>query len=271
MHRSGPSSLHTYNKICPGSIQPRSTRKAFIKEDTKYKKHCTLDSDTSVLFEVGTLGPHTVLPASLPLFKTLQNPLLESPSAASYFLESHRLSEISSLSKVILVLGKLRSLRVPNLCCRGAESPGWFEVLPKNCTRHDARVGTLWWSFQSPVAHSCSLFVVLHLSIDEEHIGSTPYRPIVWSRVAYLWGTAPSQSKKTVKLVLVLLWIAATPSSGVEKQETSIGTTGLSFPDHSHRPTIHLQLWPSWGNLVHWSWLMNQVISNCSTIFLLPW
>ena len=32
------------------------------------------------------------------------------------------------LSKVILVLGKARSLRVLNLGSRGAESPGWFDV-----------------------------------------------------------------------------------------------------------------------------------------------
>ena len=31
-----------------------------------------------------------------------------------------------------LVLGKARSLRVPNLGCRGAESPGWFDVSLKN-------------------------------------------------------------------------------------------------------------------------------------------
>ena len=36
----------------------------------RYKKHCTQDNDTSVPFKVGTLGPHTVLPASLLLFKT---------------------------------------------------------------------------------------------------------------------------------------------------------------------------------------------------------
>ena len=51
---------------------------------------------------------------------------------------------------MILVLGKAR--------CRGPEAPGWFDVSPKHCTRRDAWVGTLlWWSCQSPVAHSCSL------------------------------------------------------------------------------------------------------------------
>ena len=55
------------------------------------------------------------------------------PSAApSYFPESHQWSEISSLSKVILVLRKARSHRVPSLGQYGAESPGWFEVSSKN-------------------------------------------------------------------------------------------------------------------------------------------
>ena len=81
------------------------------------------------------------------------------PSAVpSYFPESHPQSEISSLSKIILVLGKVRGHRAPNLGCRGAESAGWFDVSQKNCTKYDAWVGTLlWWSCQSPVAHSCGL------------------------------------------------------------------------------------------------------------------
>ena len=54
-----------------------------------------------------------------------------SPSAPLYFPESHQQSEVPSLSKVILVLGKNRSHRVPNLSCRGTESPGWFDVSPK--------------------------------------------------------------------------------------------------------------------------------------------
>ena len=54
------------------------------------------------------------------------------PIAMSYFSESHWLSEISSYSKVILVLGKAKSHRVSNLACRGTESHGWFDVSPKN-------------------------------------------------------------------------------------------------------------------------------------------
>ena len=60
---------------------------------------------------------------------------------------------------MILVSGKGRSHRAPNLGCRGAESPGWLDVLPENLhMRCDAWRGVLsWWSCQSPVAHSCGL------------------------------------------------------------------------------------------------------------------
>ena len=57
----------------------------------------------------------------------------QSPSAAPLdFPESHQQSEISSLSKAILVLRKARNRRASNLGCQRAESPGWFDVLPKN-------------------------------------------------------------------------------------------------------------------------------------------
>ena len=46
--------------------------------------------------------------------------------------------------KYDLVLGKARSCRAPNLGCRGAESPGWFDVSPKNST----------WNVMHEWAHS---------------------------------------------------------------------------------------------------------------------
>ena len=59
---------------------------------------------------------------------------------------------------MILVLGKSRSCRARHLGCRGCESCGWFDVSPKNCRRLDVWAGKLlWWSCQSPVAHSCGL------------------------------------------------------------------------------------------------------------------
>ena len=89
----------------------------FIKEDTRHKKHCTWDSDASVPFKVGTLWPYTVLPIAI--------------SCPITFSWISLMVWIASFSKVILVLGKARSHRAPNLCCRGTESPGWFDVLPK--------------------------------------------------------------------------------------------------------------------------------------------
>ena len=75
-------------------------------------------------FKVGTFVLHTVLPESLPLFKTLCKVLCWNRHQLSYFPESHWQSEISSLSKVILVLGKARSRRAPNLGCRGLSHLG---------------------------------------------------------------------------------------------------------------------------------------------------
>ena len=86
----------------------------------------------------------------------------QSPSAApSYFPESHQWSEISSLSKVNLVLGKARNRRMLNLGWNGGR--GWVTWViwcftKKPCTRHDAWAGVLLrWSCQSPVAHSYGL------------------------------------------------------------------------------------------------------------------
>ena len=59
---------------------------------------------------------------------------------------------------MILVLRKPGSHRAPYLSCRGGESPGWFDVLPKSCMRCEAWLDTLlWWSCQSSVAQSCGL------------------------------------------------------------------------------------------------------------------
>ena len=49
-------------------------------------------------------------------------------------------------------MGKAKSCRAPNLGFRGAESPGWFDVSPKN-----SACALLWWSCQWPATHSCGL------------------------------------------------------------------------------------------------------------------
>ena len=134
-------------ELCPGGIHACTWKiETFIEEDTRYKKHCTQDNDTSVFSKVGTLGPHIVFPTPLSLFKTLQNPLVELPSAAlSYFPESQWWSEIFFSSKVILVLGKTRSHRAPNLGCSGAEQPGRFDASPENSA----------WDVMRERAHCC--------------------------------------------------------------------------------------------------------------------
>ena len=106
------------HEVCPESFQPCTMRKRGIYS-RRYKKHCTQDNDASVPFKVGTLGPHTVLPVAISC------PIVFSWIPLTVW--SH-----PSLSKVILVLGKSRRRRTPNLGFRGPESPGWFDVLPKN-------------------------------------------------------------------------------------------------------------------------------------------
>ena len=82
----------------------------------------------------------------------------QSPSAALLcFHKSHQWSEISFLSKVILVLGKARSCGAPNLSCSGAGTPRWFDVSQKNCTRRDAWARAFMMKLSVTVAYSCSL------------------------------------------------------------------------------------------------------------------
>ena len=106
-------------RVCPEGIQPCNMiyRDIYWRtckiQDTLYTGQCHLNP-----FKVGTLD--------LTQFS-------QSPSAApSYFPECRWQYEISSLPKVILVLGKAKSHRAPNLGLSVAESPGWFDVLPKN-------------------------------------------------------------------------------------------------------------------------------------------
>lgn len=79
-------------EVCPGSILPCSIKKKHLGEKIQDIRNCTENNDVSVPFEVGTLEPHTVLPASLPLFWTVEaESFLEPPSATqSYFPESHQ-------------------------------------------------------------------------------------------------------------------------------------------------------------------------------------
>ena len=145
--------MRSVQKVSSQGIWKRET---FIKEDTRYKKNCIQDNDASVPFKLGTLGPHTVLPIAI-----------SCPVVISWISSS----EIFSLSKVVLVLGKARSHRAPNLGCRGAESPGWFDVLSKisasdmmheqvhccdEAANHQLPIAAAFWIIQIVSMEECS-------------------------------------------------------------------------------------------------------------------
>ena len=147
-------------------------------------------------FQVGTLGPHTVLPVSLPLLKTLYKILCwnRHQLPCCIFPESHRWSEISSLSRVILVLGKARSFRASNLGCSGAESSGWYDVLQKTLyetwcmSRHVVLM-------KLPITSCPQLWLFLSYCISQPMKNIKVVLLINWPEGAYSWWTTPSQSK----------------------------------------------------------------------------
>ena len=101
----------------------------FIEEDTRNIVHRSMMPPS----------PSKEAPWDLTQFSQL------SSSALSYFPESHWWYEISFLSKMILVLGKAGSCRAPNLGYKRAESPGWFDLLPRNSA----------WDVMHEQAHCC--------------------------------------------------------------------------------------------------------------------
>ena len=117
----------------------------FIEEDTRYKKHCTQDNDTSVPFKVGTLGLHTVLPIAI---------------------SCHIVFSWISFTVWNLCLFKGDFSFGKNQKSQGTKSGisgGWVTWViwcftKKLCARCDAWVGMLsWWSCQSPIDHSCRI------------------------------------------------------------------------------------------------------------------
>ena len=91
---------------------------AFIEEDTRNIVHRTITLSPLQSRYLGT--SHTVLPITI-----------------SYSIIFSWISSMiwNIFPKMILVLGKARNCRVWNLGCRGAESPDWFDVSPKNSAR----------------------------------------------------------------------------------------------------------------------------------------
>ena len=110
--------MRSFQKVSSHLIWKMET---FIEEDTGYRIHCTQDNDTTVPFKVGTLGPHTVLPVAT--------------SCSINFPKSHQQSEISSLSKMISVLGKAKSRRAPIWAVEGLNHLGDLMFHQKNSAR----------------------------------------------------------------------------------------------------------------------------------------
>ena len=161
--------IYLFNKTFLSTSYTRSIQKlsnhviwkieTFIEEDARHIVHRTM-TPQSVPLKVGILGPHTVLPITI-----------SCPVVFSWIS-----STVWNLLpfKVDFSFGKTRSCRVSNLGCRGAESPGWFDVLLKTLQRWNAWVGTLsCWNCQSPVAYAVTILVILHLSTNKEHWGIT--------------------------------------------------------------------------------------------------
>ena len=101
-------------EVCPEGIHVIRKIETCIEEDTRYTKHCTQDNDTTVPFKVSNLGLHILLIAiSFPIV----------------------FSWISSMVwnlfpfKCDFSVGKSQKSQGG---FRGAESPGWFDILPKN-------------------------------------------------------------------------------------------------------------------------------------------
>ena len=126
-----PPSICVY-EVCPEGIRPCNMKNRDIHW-RRYRIQETLFIGQwhLSLLQVSMLGSHTVLPIAI-----------SCPIVFSWI--SSMVWNLLTF-KGDLVLGKARSRKAPNLGCSRAESPGWFDVLPKLCMRHDTWVGMLLW------------------------------------------------------------------------------------------------------------------------------
>ena len=127
----------------------------FTGEDKRYKKHCTQDNDALVLFKVGILGPHTVLPIAT-----------SCPVIFSWIS-----STVWNLFpfKGEKVLEKPKSHRAPNLGCSGGWATWVIWCFTKNSARdvmHErARCGDEAANHQVPIA--AAFWIIWIVSVEE--------------------------------------------------------------------------------------------------------
>ena len=93
---------------------------------------------------------------------------------------------------MILVLGKARNHRAPNLGCSGAESPGWFDVLPKTAQdmMHErARCCDEAANHQLPTA--AAFWIIQFVSSEERSSSMQHLIQICWSTCSVCWMWQP--------------------------------------------------------------------------------
>ena len=106
--------------VCPEGVQSCNMKNRDIYW-SRYKKHWTQDNDDSVPFKIGTLGPHTALPI------TISCPVIFSWIPSTVWNLFPFKGDFS--------FGKSQKSQGPNLGCKGADSPGQFEVSQKKTAR----------------------------------------------------------------------------------------------------------------------------------------
>ena len=126
--------MHIIYKVCSESIQLCNMKETFIEEDARFKKHCAWDNDASVPFKAGTLGPHTVLPVSLLLFKTLCKILWWNHHQLSLRIFLNCINGLKSLpfQRWFQFWEKPEVTGHQIWAVVETESPGRFDVSPKN-------------------------------------------------------------------------------------------------------------------------------------------
>ena len=106
-----------------------------------------------------------------------------SSAVSLYFPEFHPWSEISSLSRVILVLGKARSCRAQNLGCKWADHLGdlmFYQKTAQN-VRHERAQRRSAWPLGFCLAGSCPpALTLLPVTSVFSHVPLVPFQLLSW-------------------------------------------------------------------------------------------